>query len=90
MRWKPVVVQSERSDGSLVVAVGHPFVATSLLKNLSGLGEAEHDPGGGVRLKVSFSFIDKTPVRVTSADVMAFITAQRSGDRGSKVVPIDE
>ena len=26
MRWKPVVVQSERSDGSLVVTVGHPLV----------------------------------------------------------------
>jgi hypothetical protein len=24
MRWKPVVVKFERSDGSLVVAVGHP------------------------------------------------------------------
>ena len=26
MRWKPVVVQSVRSDGSLVVTVGHPLV----------------------------------------------------------------
>jgi hypothetical protein len=26
MRWKPVVVQSERADGSLVVTVGHPLV----------------------------------------------------------------
>jgi hypothetical protein len=26
MRWKPVVVQSVRSDGSLVVTIGHPLV----------------------------------------------------------------
>ncbi len=31
--------------------------------------------------------MDKTPVRVTSADVMAFIRSQRSG--GAKVVRID-
>ena len=30
MRWKPVVLQSERSDGSLVVMVGHPLVDAHL------------------------------------------------------------
>jgi len=40
-------------------------------------------------LKVFFSFVDKTPIRVTSSDVMAFITAQRNGDAGGKVVSID-
>jgi hypothetical protein len=39
-------------------------------------------------LKVFFSFIDKTPVRVTSSDVMSFITVHRNGD-GGKVVSID-
>jgi integrase/recombinase XerD len=38
-------------------------------------------------LKVFFSVIDKTPVRVSNADVMAFIRQQRAA--GAKVVRID-
>ena len=37
MRWKPVVVQSERSDGSLVVTVGHPLV--DAYPSFFGLGQ---------------------------------------------------
>ena len=36
MRWKPDVVQSEKSDGSLVVTVGHPLVDAYL--EFCGLG----------------------------------------------------
>ncbi|MEZ5258204.1 MAG: site-specific integrase [Ilumatobacteraceae bacterium] len=39
-------------------------------------------------LKVFFSVVDKTPTRVTSSDVMSFITVQRNGVTGN-VVPID-
>jgi site-specific recombinase XerD len=38
-------------------------------------------------LKVFFTVVDKTPVRVTPADVMAFIRSQRAS--GSNVVAID-
>ncbi len=87
MRWKPVVVQSERSDGSLVVAVGHPLV-DAYLKFLRARARPNTIRAVAFDLKVFFTFVDQTPVRVTSADVMAFITAQRSGDGGGKVVSI--
>jgi len=88
MRWKPVVVQSLRSDGSLVVAVGHPL-ADAYLEFLGARARPNTIRAVGFDLKVFFSFVDKTPARVTSADVMAFITAQRNGDGGGKVVSID-
>ncbi|HYN32824.1 MAG TPA: tyrosine-type recombinase/integrase [Ilumatobacteraceae bacterium] len=87
MRWKPVVVQSERSDGSLVVTVGHPLV-DAYLEFLRARARPNTIRAVAFDLKVFFTFVDKTPVRVTSADVMAFITAQRKGD-GGKVVSID-
>jgi len=40
-------------------------------------------------LKVFFAVVDKTPTRVTSSDVMLFITRQRNGDGDRRVVPID-
>jgi hypothetical protein len=37
MRWRPVAVQSERSDGSLVVIVGHqPIESASTLDCRTG------------------------------------------------------
>ena len=39
-------------------------------------------------LKVFFCFVAKTPARVTSSDVMSFISAQRSGGGDAKVVSI--
>jgi len=88
MRWKPVVVQSVRSDGSLVVTVGHPL-ADAYLEFLNVRARPNTIRAVAFDLKVFFSFVDKTPARVTSADVMSFITVQRSGGGDSKVVRID-
>jgi site-specific recombinase XerD len=88
MRWKPVVVQSEGSDGSLVVTVGHPLV-DSYLEFLRARARPNTIRAVAFDLKVFFAFVDKTPTRVASADVMAFITAQRNGGVGGKVVSID-
>lgn len=87
MHWKPVVVQSQRSNGSLVVTVGHPLV-DAYLEFLRARARPNTIRAVAFDLKVFFSFVDKTPARVTSADVMAFITAQRTGDGGGKVVSI--
>ena len=87
MRWKPVVVQSETSDGSLVVTVGHPLV-DAYLEFLRARARPNTIRAVAFDLKVFFTFVDKTPARVTSADVMSFITVQRNGD-GGKVVSID-
>jgi len=41
-------------------------------------------------LKVFFSIIDKDPVEVDTADILAFIKAQREPRRGTKVVRIED
>jgi site-specific recombinase XerD len=88
MRWKPVVVQSETSHGSLVVTVGHPLV-DAYLEFLRARARPNTIRAVAFDLKVFFSVVDKTPTRVTSSDVMSFIARQRSGDGDSNVVPID-
>ncbi len=88
MRWKPVVVQSEDAGGSLVVTVGHPL-ADAYLEFLRARARPNTIRAVAFDLKVFFSVVDKTPARVTSADVMGFITRQRSGGDGSNVIPID-
>jgi site-specific recombinase XerD len=87
MRWKPVVVQSVRSDGSLVVTVGHPLV-DAYLEFLRARARPNTIRAVAFDLKVFFCFVAKTPARVTSSDVMSFISAQRSGGGDAKVVSI--
>ena len=78
MRWKPVVVQSGTGDG-LVVSVGHPLV-DAYLEFLRARARLNTIRAVAFDLKVFFSVVGKTPVRVTSADVMSFIASQRGGD----------
>jgi site-specific recombinase XerD len=87
MRWVPCVVRSSLSSGELSVVVGHPLVDEFL-----EFCRARCRPNTLVALawdlKTFFVFVDKTPTKVTSADVLAFIRAQSSGgDR--TVVRID-
>ena len=87
MRWMPCVITSrDRWGAAAAVRVGHPLVdeylefARSRARPNTVLAQA-------FDLKVFFETVDKTPVRVTSADVMAFIRSQQRS--GSKVVRID-
>ncbi|MDQ3569085.1 MAG: tyrosine-type recombinase/integrase [Actinomycetota bacterium] len=68
------------------VAVGHPLV-DEYLQFLNARARPNTRLAVAFDLKVFFTIVDKTPVRVTSADVMAFIRAQRSSERN--VVRID-
>jgi site-specific recombinase XerD len=70
-----------------VVTVGHPLV-DAYLEFLRARARPNTIRAVAFDLKVFFTFVDKTAVRVTSSDVMAFITVQRNGD-GGKVVSID-
>jgi integrase/recombinase XerD len=88
MRWNPVVVQSEDAGGGLVVTVGHPL-ADAYLEFLRARARPNTIRAVAFDLKVFFSVVDKTPARVTSGDVMGFISQQRNGSSGSNVVPID-
>jgi integrase/recombinase XerD len=86
VRWDPCLIRSVGPAGALNVAVGHPLV-DEYLEFLTARARPNTLLAVAFDLKVFFSVVDKTPVRVTSSDVMAFIRSQRSG--GKKVVPID-
>jgi site-specific recombinase XerD len=86
MRWKPCVVRSKRPDGEWDVTVGHPLV-DEYLEFLRARARPNTILAVAFDLKVFFSVVDKAPTRVTSADVMSFIRAQRGG--GRQVVNID-
>jgi site-specific recombinase XerD len=85
MRWKPCVVKTSL-PGGLVVTVGHPLV-DEYLEFLRSRARPNTILAVAFDLKVFFSVVDKTPTRVTSSDVLAFIRTQRGG--GAKVVRID-
>ncbi len=78
MRWKPCVVRSMLPAGEVDVTVGHPFV-DEYLEFLRARARPNTILAVVFDLKVFFSVVDKTPTRVTSADVMSFIRAQRGG-----------
>jgi len=71
-----------------VVTVGHPLV-DAYLEFLRARARPNTILAVAFDLKVFFSVVGKTPARVTSADVMLFITRQRNGDSDSNVVAID-
>ena len=81
-----VIASRDRWGAVAAVRVGHPLVdeylefARSRARPNTVLAQA-------FDLKVFFETVDRTPVRVTSADVMAFIRSQQRS--GSKVVRID-
>jgi len=81
-----VIASRDRWGAVAAVRVGHPLVdeylefARSRARPNTVLAQA-------FDLKVFFETVGKTPVRVTSADVMAFIRSQQRS--GSKVVRID-
>lgn len=86
----PCLVQSPRDEGvGPVVSLGH-----GLLDDYLALVAARARPNTVLAtaydLKVFFSIIVKEPVEVDTADVLAFIKAQREPRRGARVVRIED
>ena len=83
------LVQSPRPEGRTVISLGH-----RLLDDYLELVAARSRPNtvlaSAYDLKVFFSIIDKDPVEVGTADVLAFIKAQREPRLGAKVVRIED
>ena len=67
--------------GELVVRVGVPLL-DDYLKFLAGRARPNTVLAAGYDVVVFFRFVTKEPHEVTSADVLAFITSQRSGGDG--------
>jgi site-specific recombinase XerD len=85
----PCLVQSPRPEGGTVVSLGHR-VLDDYLELVAARSRPNTVLATAYDLKVFFSIIDKDPVEVDTADVLAFIKAQREPRRGAKVVRIED
>jgi len=80
MLWFPCLIRSVAPGGGVRVQVGHRVV-DEYLEFLAARCRPNTVLAAGFDLKVFFSLVSKDPAAVTTADVLAFITAQRkTGD----------
>lgn len=75
--WSPCLIRSRKPEGRIDVRLGHPVV-DDYLEFAAARCRPNTVLAAGYDLKVFFSIIDTDPVEVTTADVLAFIKAQRS------------
>ena len=77
MSWSPFLVRSTASDGRVLIRLGHGAV-DDYLEFLAARCRPNTVLAAGFDLKVFFTVVGKDPAGVTTADVLGFITAQRS------------
>lgn len=73
------------SSGRLVVTSDEPLVA-DYLEFLAGRARPNSVLAAAYDLRVFFTVVDKPPAEVTAADVLGFVTAQRSGRAAAATV----
>ena len=78
---EPCLKRGVSPAGELVVRVGLPLL-DDYLEFLAGRAQPNTVLAAGYDVVVFFRFVAKEPHEVTSADVLAFITSQRSGGDG--------
>ncbi len=80
MTWSPEFQRADEAAGRVEVRLGHPVVDL-YLEFLAARCRPNTVLAAGFDLKVFFALFPVEPTEVTTADVLAFITAQRaSGD----------
>jgi len=77
MSWSPELVRFTASDGGVLIRLGHEAVDT-YLEFLAVRCRPNTVLAAGFDLKVFFTVVAKDPDAVTTADVLGFVTAQRS------------
>ncbi len=80
MSWSPEFQRVDRADGGVEVRLGHPVV-DRYLEFLAARCRPNTVLAAGFDLKVFFTLVPVEPTEVTTADVLAFITAQRASRR---------
>lgn len=81
----PCLIRSTGPAGEPVLRVGLPLV-DDYLEFLAGRSRPNTVLAAGYDLKVFFTLVAKEPRDVVAADVLAFITAQRTGRSAARVV----
>ena len=88
MAFMPCLVRASGAAGE-VIRVGHPLL-DAYVELVTARARWNTVLATAFDLKVFFSIVDKDPVDVEPADVLAFIKAQRQPHRGTKVVRIED
>ncbi len=81
----PCLIRSRRPSGEVVIRLGVPLV-DDYLEFLAGRCRPNTVLAAAYDLKVFFTVVAKDPQEVLPADVLAFITSQRTGSRDAEVV----
>ena len=81
----PCLIRSRGPSGEPRVRLGMPLV-DDYLEFLEGRCRPNTVLAAAYDLKVFFGIVDKAPAEVVAADVLGFITAQRTGRRDLAVV----
>ena len=86
MVWSPCLIRSRDRAGAVSVVLGHPLL-DDYLEFVAARSRVNTLLATAYDLKVFFTVVAKPPAEVSTADVLAFITEQRSPRRGGgKVV----
>ncbi|MER5423948.1 hypothetical protein [Streptosporangium roseum] len=89
MPWQPELVRQVDAGRELAVSLGHALV-DDYLEFVAARYRPNTLLATAYDLKVFFSEIPKEPADVVTADIFAFITAQKKPRRGSKVVRLED
>ncbi|MFE7842404.1 tyrosine-type recombinase/integrase [Streptomyces sp. NPDC057474] len=89
MAWQPELVRRVDAAGNPAASLGHPLV-DDYLEFVAARCRPNTLLATAYDLKVFFSVVPKEPADVVTADVFAFITAQKKPRRGPKVVRLED
>ncbi len=89
MSFMPCLVRAQGAAGGEVIRLGHPLL-DAYVELVTARARWNTVLATAFDLKVFFSVVDKDPVNVEPADVLAFIKEQRRPRRDAKVVRIED
>lgn len=90
MSWATMcLTRADTADGAVMLQLGHPLL-DDYLRFVAARARPNTLLATGYDLKVFFRAVAKEPEQVTTADVLAFITAQRAPRHGNNVVRLED
>ncbi|WP_345962200.1 tyrosine-type recombinase/integrase [Streptomyces sp. BRB040] len=89
MAWQPQLVRRVDAAGNPAASLGHALV-DDYLEFVAARCRPNTLLATAYDLKVFFSMVPKEPADVVTADIFAFITAQKKPRRGPKVVRLED
>ena len=89
MTWSPCLIRSSSGPDALSIKLGHPLLDDYLVF-VGARARRNTLLAVAFDLKVFFSTVQKDPAAITTADMFAFLKAQRSPRQGATVVRLED